>query len=202
MIAREGASLKRSPLPRAPSLRDGGRGTLGGEAASLREAPLPPDPSLPKSGWRSAGLLLHGWFRLSVGASPVSLVVGTAADRAAATLRREGTEPLRPLRGHLPFQGRLWGWWLLPLKGSTRKAHPSPAATMQREGAEPLRPLRGHLPFQGRLWGWWLLPLKRFHAQSASFPRRDLTARGGGTPPPASRAPPLSGEAFGSTCSP
>ena len=53
----------------------------------------------------------------------------TAADRAAATLRRGGTEPLRPLRGHLPFQGRLLGWRLLPLKGSTRKAHTSPAAS-------------------------------------------------------------------------
>ena len=31
-----------------------------------------------------------------------------AADRAAATLRRGETEPLRPLHGHLPFQGRLF----------------------------------------------------------------------------------------------
>ena len=61
--------------------------------------------------------LLHGWFRLRVGVSPISLVVVTAADRAAATLRRGGTEPLRPLRGHLPFQGRLCGKcakWLPP----------------------------------------------------------------------------------------
>ena len=36
-----------------------------------------------------------------------------AADRAAATLRCEETEPLRPLRGHLPFQGRLLGWRFL-----------------------------------------------------------------------------------------
>ena len=43
--ARERAFLKKGPLPRAPSLRDVGRGTLGGEAASLREAPLPQTPS-------------------------------------------------------------------------------------------------------------------------------------------------------------
>ena len=45
---------------------------------------------------------LASWARF-----PVLGVVVTAADRAAATLRRGGTEPLRPLRGHLPFQGRL-----------------------------------------------------------------------------------------------
>ena len=58
---------------------------LGGEAASLREAPLPPDPSLPKSGWRLSWVLLRRWFRLSVGRSPIGLVVVTAADRAAVT---------------------------------------------------------------------------------------------------------------------
>ena len=54
-----------------------------GEAASLREAP-PPDP-LPKSSWRLNWLLLRRWFRLSVGRSPIGLVVVTAADRAAVT---------------------------------------------------------------------------------------------------------------------
>ncbi len=43
-FAREGASLKRSPLPRAPSSKDEG-GDAGGEAASLREAPLPQTPT-------------------------------------------------------------------------------------------------------------------------------------------------------------
>ena len=38
---------------------------------------------------------------------PCELVVVTAADRAAATLRHEGDGTPRPLRGHLPFQGRL-----------------------------------------------------------------------------------------------
>ena len=131
MIAREGDSLKRSPLPRAPSLRDGGRGTLGGEAASLREAPLPPDPSHPKSGWRSAGVLLHGWFRLSVSVSPVSLVVVTAADRAAATFAGWGdaggrgrfsersASPPRPLspEERLAFSGVASAWVVPPERG-------------------------------------------------------------------------------------
>ncbi len=54
VCGREGAFLKKVPLPRALSRKDyvGGGEILGGEAASLREAPLPPDPSLPKSGWR------------------------------------------------------------------------------------------------------------------------------------------------------
>ena len=45
----------------------------------------------------------------------------TAADRAAATCQRMGTQPLRPLRGHLPFQGRLLGWRLLLEKVSRAK---------------------------------------------------------------------------------
>ena len=43
----------------------------------------------------------------SVGVSPISLVVVTAADRAAATLRRGGRTPPPAVGGHLPFQGRL-----------------------------------------------------------------------------------------------
>ncbi len=84
-VAREEASLKRSPLPRAPSPRDEVEDALGGEAASLREAPLPPDPSLPKSGWRLRGMFLRGWFRLSVSASPITLSMVTAALSAAVT---------------------------------------------------------------------------------------------------------------------
>ena len=45
MIARERTFLKKSPLPRAPSSKDGLGELLGGEAASLREAPLPQPPS-------------------------------------------------------------------------------------------------------------------------------------------------------------
>ena len=83
---------------------------LGGEAASLREAPLPPDPLLPKSGWRLAGVLLHSWFRLKVGAVSCCLVVVTAADRAAATFVALGSEPLRPpVVGTSPFRGGFAG---------------------------------------------------------------------------------------------
>ena len=160
MIAREGASLKRSPLPRAPSLRDGGRGTLGGEAASQREAPLPPDPSLPKSGWRSAWLLLHRWFRLSVGVSPISLVVVTAADRAAAT-----------------FAG---GETLGGEAASLREAPLPPDPSLPKSGWRSAGLL---------LHGWFRLSV-------GVSPVSLVVITGDGTPPPASRAPPLSGEAF------
>ena len=50
-----------------------------------------------------------------------------AADRAAATLRRGGTEPLRPLREHLPFQGRLLVRRLIPLAVQKTSAEASPA---------------------------------------------------------------------------
>ena len=87
----EGGGLSSERLPPSRSLpeRRWG-GTLGGEAASLREAPLPPDPSLPKSDWRLAGAFLHRRVRLRVGVSPISLAESTAADRAAADMRRWG----------------------------------------------------------------------------------------------------------------
>ena len=56
------------PSPPHPlTKRGGGVETTGvaREAASLREAP--PSRSLPKSGGRLSRLLLHSWFRLSVG---------------------------------------------------------------------------------------------------------------------------------------
>ena len=100
-----------------------------------------------------------------------------AADRAAATLRRGETEPLRPLHGHLPFQGRLLGWWFLPLKGSTRKARTSPAATLRCGRRNPSTRFAGTSPFRGGFWGGGS-SFKRFHAQSAHFTRRDLAAQG------------------------
>mgnify|MGYP004683944465 CR=1 FL=1 len=66
---------------------------LGGEAASLREAPLPPDPLLPKSGWRLAGLLLHGWFRQQVGR--VFGKLGCGHGRRNPSARFAGTSPFR-----------------------------------------------------------------------------------------------------------
>ena len=99
----EGGELlcREAPLPRAPSpKRRWGGGTLGGEAASLREAPLPPDPSLPKSGGRLTWGLLHSWFRLRGGASPIGM----------ATCWRWGNEPLRPpMAGTSPFRGGFAG---------------------------------------------------------------------------------------------
>ena len=74
---------------------EGYREILGGEAASLREAPLPPDPSLPKSGWRLAGLFFLLGSAWKLGMSPMCLCESTAADRAAADMRRVGMLKLR-----------------------------------------------------------------------------------------------------------
>ena len=81
LLCREAPSLALPPQEKTGKYGE----ILGGEAASLREAPLPPAPSLPKSGWRLSWVLLRRWFRLSVGRSPIGLVVVTAADRAAVT---------------------------------------------------------------------------------------------------------------------
>ena len=84
--------------------------------------------------------------------------------RTASPVWREGTEPLRPLRGHLPFQGRLTWCGQRPPCGA---GNPSARFAVTS-------------PFRGGLHG------------ADSVPR---VARGNGTPPPAARAPPLSGEA-------
>ena len=63
-------------------------GNSGGEAASLREAPLPQAPSPEEQ----LAFGLERFFGLGsaceLGAAPISLVVVTAADRAAATCQR------------------------------------------------------------------------------------------------------------------
>ena len=68
-----------------------GAGDSGGEAASLREAPLPQTPSPEER----LAFGLHDSIDLVPpvrwGWSPISLVVVTAADRAAATVRVRGS---------------------------------------------------------------------------------------------------------------
>ena len=97
----EKAPSSRSLPKRRRKGRRWGRGRFSERSAS------PPDPL----SRRADGVWLVRFCLLGsaceCGRSPINLVVVTAADRAAATLRRGGTEPLRPLRGDLPFQGRL-----------------------------------------------------------------------------------------------
>ena len=64
----------------------------------------------------------------SVGVSPISLVVVTAADRAAATLRRGGRTPPPAVGGHLPFRGGLAG--------------NAPKGSLRRGSCQPLGRLR------------------------------------------------------------
>ena len=102
-------------------------GDSGGEAASLREAPLPQTPSPEErvafNRCGSSNLVPPvSWAR-----SPLGLVVVTAADRAAATLRRGGRTP-PPAKRAPPLSGEALGVAAPPLKGFTRKARPSPAA--------------------------------------------------------------------------
>ena len=59
----------------------------GGEAASLREAPLPQTPSPEEQLAFGLGRFFGVGSACKLGASPISLVAVTAADRAAATCR-------------------------------------------------------------------------------------------------------------------
>ena len=70
-------------------------GDSGGEAASLREAPLPQTPS-PEEQLGIGLVFPSGIVRpCECVRFPCGLVVVTAADRAAATLRRENILPIK-----------------------------------------------------------------------------------------------------------
>ena len=144
-------SEEKSPPSRSlPKRRGWITGDSGGEAASLREAASPPRPLSPEE-------------RLAFGACvsaelvppvrgcvvPYKLCESTAADRAAADMQRWEGEPLRPLRGHLPFQGRLFEGTAYAARSRRLTEPPQTCGAGERE---PLRPLCGHLPFQGRLF--------------------------------------------------
>ena len=107
------------------------------EAASLREAP--PSRSLPKSGWRLRCAILRSWFRLSVGAVPCCLCESTAADRAAADVRRGGV--YEKIRWWMPSDFSCLGCvgmfpWLPPQRepfgGTSRKASPERGGARHR----------------------------------------------------------------------
>ena len=90
-VCEGGTSLKRSPLPRAPSRRDvggrnaGGRGRFSERSASPPR-PLSPEERLAFKAVASSGLVPpERWMVLCC------LVAVTVADRAAATCRRRGT---------------------------------------------------------------------------------------------------------------
>ena len=103
--AREAASLREAPPSRSLPKRLC-RGNSGEEAASLREAPPPQTPSPEEQlafGVVASAELVPPvcWARfLAACASPRRL---TEPPRTCGV----EDEPLRPLRGHLPFQGRL-----------------------------------------------------------------------------------------------
>ena len=67
-----------------------------------------------------------------MGASPIGLVVVTAADRAAATLRRGGTNPSAREAGTSPFRGGFWGG------GSSFKRFHAQSAHFTRRAFPPL----------------------------------------------------------------
>ena len=98
-----------------------GRGRFSERSAS------PPDPL----SRRAAGVWLVrfciGGSACECGRSPINLVVVTAADRAAATLRRGGTNPSARFAGTSPFRGGFL--CVLKLEGRNVRSTSSPAAT-------------------------------------------------------------------------
>ena len=112
LLCREAPSLA---LPPEETVQDG----TGGEAASLREAPLPQTP-FPEE-WLGIGLYVSADLRAhaTCGWSPISLVVVTAADRAAATFVAWGTNPSARISRAPPLSGEaLFGF---PPKGSLHR---------------------------------------------------------------------------------
>ena len=126
-------SLKRSPLPRAPSPKRFTVGRCWGRGRFSKRSASPPRPPLPKRRRGELGNAGGGGFsKRSPSLAPppeeqlgIGLCVPSEV-RAHATWARfpvlalwsrrltepprpcgAGDEPLRPLRGHLPFQGRL-----------------------------------------------------------------------------------------------
>ena len=77
----------------------------GGEAASLREAPLPQTPSPEEQLAFKLGRFCLLGSACEMDASPIGWVAVTAADRAAATMRRGGTNPSARFAGTSPFRG-------------------------------------------------------------------------------------------------
>ena len=104
LLCREAPSLA---LPPEETVQDG----TGGEAASLREAPLPQTPSPEERLAFELGRFCLLGSACEVGASPIGWVAVTAADRAAATMRRGGTNPSARFAGTSPFRGGFaWGF--------------------------------------------------------------------------------------------
>ena len=96
----------------------------GGEAASLREAPLPQPPSPEERLAFALGRFCLLGSACEVGAFLIGLVLVT------------GDEPLRPLRGHLPFQGRLFR--SRSSKGSPRAKHVLPTPRLSSSKHRPI----------------------------------------------------------------
>ena len=83
-------------------------GDAGGEAASLREAPLPQTPS-PEERLAFEGLdACGGGSACEVGRFPCGLRESTAADRAAADMRRWGTGGVSGLFLGFPLPKSIW----------------------------------------------------------------------------------------------
>ena len=124
----EGGAFSEEKAPPSRSLpqrrrkgRRWGRGRFSERSAS------PPDPL----SRRANGVWLVRFCLLSsaceCGRSPINLVVVTAADRAAATLRRGGTNPSARFAGTSPFRG---GFLRVPkLTGLNVRSTSFPAAS-------------------------------------------------------------------------
>ena len=97
--AREGTFLQKSPLPRAPSSKDEGGRRWGRGRFSERSA-SPPDPYSRRAAGVWRGAILQRWFRLRGGRAPLESCESTAADKAAADMRRGGVSSAMRVTAH------------------------------------------------------------------------------------------------------
>ena len=104
LLCREVPSLA---LP--PQETGGVTGDSGGRGGFSERSPPPPRPLSPEERLAfevvASAELVPPVRECAV---PCKLCESTAADKAAADVWRWEGEPLRPLCGHLPFQGRLF----------------------------------------------------------------------------------------------